>query len=74
MGSVGFVPFNQTQEIFRQDREGWTFGKDSAGTIWIGTPRENNIFQSMPDTPENRQRLNRMWEANSFSKEIKRRK
>lgn len=73
MGSVGITSFNQTEEIFRQDREGWTFGKDSTGTLWVGNPRENNIFQVMSDNPENRQKLNSIWEANSFSREIRRR-
>lgn len=72
MGSIGSKSFNQTAEIFRQDREGWTFGKDSTGTIWVGNPRENNIFQIMSDTPENRQRLNDIWKANSFAREIRR--
>ena len=77
MGSIGAqkaapVSYNLTQDIFREDKEGWMFGKDSAGSIWIGT--KESVFMYEKDTPENRQKLNDLWKANSFAREIKRRK
>lgn len=64
--------FNKFEEVFREARDGWTFGKTSAEEIWVGTKEE--IMESAKDTPENRKRLNSLWETNNFSKEVKRRK
>lgn len=61
--------YNQLAEIYRKDAEGWMFGKDSRGSLWIGTASE--VYEYSDDTPENFARLSREWEDNSFAKELK---
>ena len=61
--------YNQLAEIYRKDAEGWMFGKDSRGSLWIGTASE--VYEYASDTPENRVKLNQEWADNSFAREIK---
>lgn len=72
MGSVGAKPFILKNEIFRENREGFTFGKTSLGDLFLGYGPNDSQFAK--DTPENRARLNSLWETYSFSREIKRRR
>ena len=62
-----------TQVIFRQDREGWAYGKTETGELFVGNINDfagkNTWF--MKDTTDNRAFAERHWKVNSFSRELK---
>lgn len=60
-------------EIYRQDREGWTYGKDICGNIFVGNVNDMPHAWFMEDNDENRKLLESYWKNNSFAREIKRR-
>lgn len=64
-----------TQQILRQDREGWAYGITECGELFVGSLSDfagkNTWF--MKDTPENRKMAESFWKSGSFAREIKKR-
>lgn len=64
-----------TQQILRQDREGWAYGITECGELFVGSLSDfagkNTWF--MKDTPENRKMAKSFWKSGSFAREIKKR-
>ena len=64
--------YNQFEEIFRQNREGWTYARTSAGDLWVGYSNAHaSDITWFKDTTENRAEAESYWEAYSFSRETK---
>ena len=61
------------RQIWRQDKEGWSYGITECGDIFVGSIHDFAGKETwyMKDTPENRAMAESYWEANSFAREIK---